>query len=383
MPVEEAIASLEEILDETIQHQRIADVPLGVFLSGGVDSPLVSAIARQQVGPGLKAYTISIPGWWQDEADDAQSYAQHLGLDHRVFEFSGEDVVNMVDAVIQAQHEPFGDYSILPTLLVSKVARPEITVALSGDGGDELFFGYERPLSLLRNGKDFGWPWLVRLGLYGAGKYGLIKKKSDVIVSRTPGDYYFGVNSRFPDTALSHIAPGLNAVPKDFHLYAFDHYKDELDLANYSRYVEFYGQLQRGLKKVDMASSQVSLEVRVPLLDRRIIDLSLKINPFDMMKGEQRKWVLRKLLAKHVPAESIPASKRGFAIPLGDWLRGPLRSRVEETLFEQPLYPQGFFDKTALSSYWQEHLSGAKDHKWGVWTLLSLQWWAQCHLRAH
>ena len=167
---------------------------------------------------------------------------------------------------------------------------------------------------------------------------------------------------------------------QDLDLYAFAGYRGELDLANYSRFVEFYGQLQRGLKKVDMASSYHALEVRVPLLDRQVIDLSLQIDPFEMMRGGQRKWVLRKLLETHVPAEIIPTSKRGFAIPLGDWLRGPLKSRVEGTLLDRILYPQGVFNRDAMEMYWNEHLSGAVDHKWGLWTLLALQWWAMAHL---
>ncbi len=380
IPLAEAIDLLGGALDESIRRQRIADVPVGVFLSGGIDSPLVSAIARQQTGPQLKAFTISIPGWRQDEAEDARRYAQYLGLDHHVIDVSGEDALELIDEVIQAQYEPFGDYSILPSLLVSKHARAEITVALSGDGGDELFFGYERPLSLLKNGRDFRWPWLVRAGMYGAGKFRLLPQKSEVIISRSPADYYFGVNSRLPDTALERIAPMLRKPAVIPDPYAFDRYRSELDLANYSRYVEYYGQLQRGLKKVDMASSQQSLEVRVPLLDRQVLDLSLKINPLEMMKDRKRKWVLQKLLEKHVPTEMIPTTKRGFAIPLGDWLRGPLKRRVEETLFDKPLYPYGIFDVDTLSTYWHYHLSKAKDHKWGLWTILSLQWWASEHL---
>jgi asparagine synthase (glutamine-hydrolysing) len=379
-PVKKAIDQLAGVLDETVARQRIADVPLGVLLSGGVDSPLVSALTRQQVGPELKAFTISIPGWWQDESKDARRYAQAIGLDHHVIEISGEQALGAIEAVIQAQHEPFADFSIIPTLLVSQYAKPKITVALSGDGGDELFFGYERPLSLLRNGADFRWPRLARLGLYSSGKYGLIPKKSDVIVNKSPGHYYFGVNSRLSDGNLKRLAPEVEQLRQDLDLYAFDGYRGELDLANYSRYVEFYGQLQRGLKKVDMASSHYALEVRVPLLDRQVIDLSLQMDPFEMMHGGQRKWVLRKLLETHVPAEIIPTSKRGFAIPLGDWLRGPLKDRVEGTLFDRPLYPQGVFDRSALEDYWKNHLSGAVDHKWGLWTLLALQWWAMAHL---
>ena len=379
---EAAMETLADAIDRAVQRQRIADVPLGVFLSGGVDSPLITAVARQQVGPELKAFTIGVPGWWQDESEAAKTYARYLGVDHRLKLISGEEALKTIQEVIEAQCEPFADFSILPTLLVSRFAREEVTVVLSGDGGDELFFGYERPLSLLRNGSDFRWPWLVRIGLYLAGKYGLGPKRSSVIVYRTPGHYYFDVNCRIKDEDLKLFAPELPPLPEDFDLYEFNGYRDNRDLANYSRYVEFYGQLQRGLKKVDMASMYYSLEVRVPLLDREVIDVSLRIDPFECMRDGMRKAILRDLLARYVPADIIPKPKRGFAVPLGDWLRGPLRSLVEETLFNGSLYPDGVFDWRGLRRYWEDHLSGRRDLKWGLWTLMTLQWWYFRHLKA-
>jgi asparagine synthase (glutamine-hydrolysing) len=173
----------------------------------------------------------------------------------------------------------------------------------------------------------------------------------------------------------------LGGLPGDFDIYADPKAWGLLDLANFSRRAEFYGQLQRGLKKVDMASMYHSLEVRVPLLDREIIDLSLQIDPFDCMRNGVRKVTLREALARYVPANSIPQTKRGFAVPLGDWLRGPLRPLAEETLFHRDLYPAGVFHREGLRRYWEEHLSGQRDAKWGLWTILALQWWADAHLK--
>ena len=377
---EDALEELQSAIDDAIRRQRISDVPLGVFLSGGVDSPLVTAVARKQTDSSLKAFTIGNPGWWQDEAQAATAYAKHLDIDHRIHNISGIDAHQMIQAVAQVQHEPFGDYSILPTLLVSEAARTELTVALSGDGGDELFWGYERPLSLLRNGTDFRLPWLLRIGMYGAGKYGLGPKRSSVIVSKTPGHYYFGVNSRLRKKDLQKIAPDLNSIPHDFHLYDFDSYRGPRHLANYSRYVEYYGQLQRGLKKVDMASMYHSLEVRVPLLDRKVIEVSLRLDPFDAMRNGNRKAHLRDLLTDFVPSESIPTPKRGFAVPLGDWLKKPLRPIIEDYLFDSDLYPTGVFDQNAIKAYCEEHFSDRRSNKWGIWTLLSLQMWARSNL---
>lgn len=371
---------MADTLDRVIQRQRVADVPLGVFLSGGVDSPLVTAVASQQIGSELKAFTIGNPGWWQDETQEASVYAQSMGVCHQVEPVLGDAALAAIPEVMSAQHEPFADFSILPTLLLSRFAIKEITVALSGDGGDELFFGYERPLSLLRGGKEFRWPWQMRVALYALGKLGIGPRRSDVIVARTPGQYYFEVNCRIKNEDLKLFAPDLKGLPGDFAIYADTKSWGLQDLANFSRRVEFYGQLQRGLKKVDMASMHHSLEVRVPLLDREVVDLSLLIDPFDCMRNGLRKAVLRDALAKFVPAECIPTTKRGFAVPLSEWLRGPLRPLVERTLFERDLYPQGVFHRQGLRRYWEEHLSGRRDAKWGLWTLLALQWWAETNL---
>ena len=374
----DGLEAISAALQASIRRQRLADVPLGVFLSGGIDSPLITAITRQQAGSGLKAFTIGTPGWGQDESEAARRYAEYLGVDFHLHATNGEEALSTIPEAIAAQHEPFADFSILPALLVSRFARQGMTVALSGDGGDELFFGYMRPVSLLRDGKDFYWPWWVRAGLYAAGKYRLGPPRSDVIVARTPGHYYFQVNCRLKDADLSALAPGLPSMPNDFSLYAYENYQGEEGLANYSRYVEFYGQLQRGLKKVDLASMHHGLEVRLPLLDREVIETSLKLPPpvADLRDG-LRKRVLRQLLARYVPQDSIPQPKLGFSVPLGDWLRVELRPLVEETLFSTDLFPAGVFDATGLRRYWQQHLSGQKDHKWGLWTILSLQWWSR------
>jgi asparagine synthase (glutamine-hydrolysing) len=377
----EAREALAEALEHAVCRHRVADVPLGVFLSGGVDSPLVTAVARMQTDRGLKAFTIGNPGWWQDESEAAAAYARHLDVDHHLHSIDGDEAVGAVEDVLSAQYEPFADFSLLPTLLVSRLARREITVSLSGDGGDELFFGYERPRSLLRNGGDFRWPWLVRAALYGAGRYGLGTPRSSAIVAGSPGDYYFDVNTRLKEHELARLAPGLPGLPEDFNLYAFDRYRGKRDLANFSRWVEFYGQLQRGLKKVDMASMHESLEVRTPLLDREVVDVSLRIDPFDSLRNGDRKAVLRESLLQHVPAELVSRSKLGFAVPLGKWLRGPLREWAEETLVDASWPTEGVLDQEAVQSYWQQHLSGRRDLKWGLWTILSLVTWLKQHER--
>ena len=198
----EALEVLDATVEDAVRRQRVADVPLGVFLSGGIDSPLVAAVARGQSGPGLQGFTIGNPGWDQDESAAAAELARQLDVEHRLRQVDDSDALEMLPEVIAAQHEPFADFSILPTLMVSRLARLSVTVALSGDGGDEMFFGYERPLSLLRSGGDFRWPWPARIALYLAGKHGFGPRRSDVIVSRSPGDYYRQVNGRIKDDRI-------------------------------------------------------------------------------------------------------------------------------------------------------------------------------------
>jgi asparagine synthase (glutamine-hydrolysing) len=372
-----ALDALAGALDAAVRRNRIADVPLGVFLSGGVDSPLISALAREQTGSDLEAFTIANPDWRQDEGADAKRYARTLDVKLCLHDATGEEAVAAVNDVREAQYEPFADYSILPTLLVSHLARERVTVALSGDGGDELFFGYERPLSLLRGGKDFRLPWLVRLAKYALTSRASQHRPSDVIVHRSAGDYYLNVNTRVSAGELKLLAPGLPGLPADFRLYDSGPYRGDLALANFSRRAEFEGQLQRGLKKVDMASMHHSLEVRVPMLDREVIDVSLRIDPFDCLRDGQRKAVLRDLLARHVPGDIIPKPKRGFAVPLGDWLRGPLRETAEQAMFAPALLGTGMFDRRGVDRYWRQHLTGEHDNKWGIWTLMSLSWWLE------
>lgn len=181
---------------------------------------------------------------------------------------------------------------------------------------------------------------------------------------------------------MRRMTPGLGDLPRDFALYQSPGSTDPLSLARFSRRVEFYGQLQRGLKKVDMASMYHSLEVRVPLLDKEVIEFALSIDPEYFLNGLARKSILRELLCSYVPAQSIPRSKRGFAVPLGMWLRTAWKDVCVSTLFDGPLYPDGVFHRPSVERYWAEHQSGARDNKWGLWTILTLQWWAQTHLAA-
>jgi len=372
---------LAAAIDRAVRRQRIADVPVGIFLSGGVDSPLVAAVARQQCGRELKTFTIGVDGWKQDESSDARRYAEVLEVTHRLLRISEGEVLALVDEAAQAQTEPFADYSMLPTMLVSRFARAEVVVALSGDGGDELFFGYERPFSLGRNGLDFRYPHWLRRGLYLGGRLGLLPKRSGAIVHDSPGQYYFAVNSRFGEGFLRQLPPSVARLPWDFRLYEFRAGVDYKSLANFSRRVEFYGQLQMVLRKVDMASMHYSLEVRVPLLDREVIDASLAYDGAAELKSGRRKRALRRLLARHVGEDAIPEAKRGFGVPLGQWFRGALRERVEEELLGTGGWVAPLLGRRVVEAMWREHVNGQRDHKWALYSLLALEWWKRVHER--
>ncbi len=382
---DQALDLLDERFEHAVDRHRLSDVPLGVFLSGGVDSPLVAAAARAQAGEPLDAFTLANPGWSQDETSAAAAHARALDLRHHVhvLESDRDELESALDAVRAAQHEPFGDFSMLPTLLLSRFARERVTVALSGDGADEVFFGYERPVSLLRDGRLFRWPRPLRLALYAIGRTELGPARSDVIVHGDPSAYYRSVNSRFESSQLSRVAPGLGERSAAV---SFEHDSstggDPRRLMALARRAEMAGQLQRCLKKVDMASMHWGLEVRVPLLDRELVEASLRIDPLLHLGLEAadgavvRKRLLRRLLARRMPSPvDDGARKLGFSVPLADLFRGPLRRRLEETLFDAPLEPAGIFDRAALEALWREHLDGQADHKWALWALMSLQWW--------
>ncbi|GIU78026.1 MAG: asparagine synthetase B [Bryobacteraceae bacterium] len=371
---------LESAIDNAVRRQRVADVPVGVFLSGGVDSPLVAAVSASQRHGAVRTYTIGMPGWAHDESGDAKRYAQILGCAHKVHEVGETEALALVDEVAQAQVEPFSDYSMLPTMLVSRLAREDVIVALSGDGGDELFFGYERPHSLWRNGMDFRYPLVIRRLLYYSGRLGLGTRRSSAIVHRDPGDYYFTVNSRFGDDHFGRLPREMQEVPEDFRLYEFRQPVTAKTLADFSRRVEYSGQLQRVLRKVDMASMHYSLEVRVPLLDREVIEASLAYDGAEELRSGQRKRALRRLLAKHVGEDAIPQHKRGFGVPLAKWLRGALRERVEDELLGRGARVAELLGRPVVQAMWEEHQSGKRSHHWAIYSMLSLEWWWRVHV---
>ena len=368
---------LDALLHQVVARQRMADVPLGSFLSGGIDSALVTAVARAQTDASFQTFTITNPGWGQDEGADAARYAEHL--DVRAHMLQGTDASDDAawSAASEAQYEPFGDFSMLPTLQVCEAAGRQVTVILSGDGGDELFYGYARPFSLLKAGRRFRWSQGARRLRYLLGRVRLAPAVSSVITHADPASYYRSVNTRMAPAWLTRVAPGLDPALAGAGVYRDRGAREPDELARFARAAEWGGQLQRCLKKVDMASMHHSLEVRVPLLDRDIVEFAFSLAPDTLVRSGEQKKPLRDLLARYVPSSSLPTTKRGFAVPLADWLRTSLRPTMERLLCEEPLWPDGLIDPAAVRALVAEHLAGQADHKWGLYTLMSLQAWAR------
>jgi len=367
-------------LHDAVRRQLVADVPVGTFLSGGIDSPLVTAICRSDLNRSFPAFTIGSDSAEFDETDQARLYGNQLDVEHIVRTITESDALALYEDVLDAFGEPFGDYSAFPTMLISRLARERVTVALSGDGGDELFFGYPRMWTALRWRRLFHLPVLARRGIRKALTPMPHRRPSGGATMPTLGAMYENPHTAFGNDALTQMAPGLGPRPQDFGLYNLGGVPSADALAQWTRRNEVLGHLEKMLIKVDRASMHESLEVRVPLLDRDVVAAAISIDPFDCMDGTIGKLPFRRELSRYVPADVVSQPKKGFGVPLGDWLRGGLSDRLREQVVEHPLVFGDAFDREALTSLVETHRS-IEDRTQQLWNLLSLQEWAHRHLR--
>lgn len=378
---DEAYEAVDAAVSAAVRRQMVSDVPLGTFLSGGIDSPLVAAKTVVSGAPAIKAYTIGTAGSALDESAYAERYASALGLAHAIEHYAPEMALDWLDRVVEACSEPLADYSIFPTMLVSAMARREVTVMLSGDGGDELFWGYARRFGdVIARAESFSQPYWLRAGRRVAQRLTGASNGSGPTRWPTVGAWYRGVHSRLGDPQLRAIFADLPAWPAEFGLFEYAGCQQD-ETARWLRWNEAVGHMTRVLLKVDRASMYHSLEVRVPLLDREVVDVAARVAwdsclDLDRMVG---KLPLRRALARHVAFQS--EAKRGFSIPMDEWLRGPLLPVLREKVISRANILGLPVNTPQLERVLADHLSGRVDYSRWLWTILSLALWNERYLR--
>jgi asparagine synthase (glutamine-hydrolysing) len=399
----EGAAALESLLREAVGLRMVADVPLGAFLSGGVDSSLVVALMQGLSDRPVRTFSIGSHDPTYDEAVYAASVARHLGTEHTELYVTAEDALAVIPNLSRIYDEPFADSSQIPTYLVSAMARRDVTVALSGDGGDELFGGYNRHVwgkrvwntlrvvphparrvigSTLSRVPPGRWdsvydalepaiPRSLRQQMFGYK----MNRLAEVVSSSSPFDLYSRVASHWDDPA--EVVRGIEDTPELSPLTAQE---KEWDFTAQMMYRDLITYLPDDiLTKIDRASMAVSLEARVPLLDHRVVEFAWRLPLHMKIRGGQSKWLLRQVLYKHVPRELIDRPKSGFGVPLDSWLRGPLRDWAESLLDERRLRDEGFFHPAPIRRKWAEHLSGRSSWQYHLWDVLMFQSWYEAH----
>lgn len=393
----ELIDRLEDLLKDAVKRRMIADVPVGAFLSGGVDSSTVVALMQAANAGPVRTYSIGfdIPGF--DEAQHASAVARHLHTEHTELTVTAKEAFDVIPRLPDWYDEPFADSSQIPTYLVSKMTRQHVTVALSGDGGDELFGGYSRyrlaqrfwrALSTLprplRHAVARGlqsvpadrWTSLFdvlpdRARPRQAGDK--LHKLASVLALDDIGALYRRLVTHWEPAALM---PGV-AEPQRA-LWDDTVAKDFPGLIERMQFLDLVTYLPDDiLTKVDRASMAVALEARVPLIDHRVVELAWRIPREKLIRNGMSKWPLRQVLYRHVPRELIERPKMGFAVPLGDWLRGPLRDWAETLLDETRLWQAGLLDVQTVRQTWDAHLSGRANHEYRLWNVLMLESWRE------
>lgn len=399
---EQAVDTLESSLMHSIARQMLSDVPLGAFLSGGIDSSTVVALMQAQSLRPVKTFTIGFDDIGYNEANHAQAVAKHLGTDHTELLVSSRDALDVIPKLPLIYDEPFSDSSQIPTFLVSKLARQHVTVALSGDGGDELFGGYNRYLMAQQVwSKSRNMPKPIRK-LAASGLTYVSPKNWDAIFNIFNPIIPKHLKLRGPGDKAHKLAGVLNIdSEKDFYRKLTSHWQHPSklvigaqepatlisDLSCWPQTDSFQHAMMAMdaqtymtddiLVKVDRAAMANSLETRVPLLDHHIAELAWRMPLGYKIRNGEGKWILKQVLFRHVPRELIERPKMGFGIPLHDWLRGSLRDWAEALLDENLLQQQGYFDPKPIRALWKEHLSGMYNHQHHLWDILMFQAWLE------
>lgn len=392
----EAVDALEVLLKSAVRRQMVADVPLGAFLSGGVDSSTIVALMQAQSARPVKTFTIGFHEAGYNEAEHAKAVAQHLGTEHTELYVTPEQAMAVIPRLPALYDEPFADSSQIPTFLVSQLARQHVTVSLSGDAGDELFCGYNRyqltatlwrKLSMVPPPLRQAAAWaLTRFSPQSLNRLAAgtsvtarwanvgdkLHKGAGVMAARSAADLYLGMVSQWTDpasvviggtepaTLLTGQQPALTGLTDVERMMALDmltYLPDDI------------------LAKVDRAAMGVSLETRVPFLDHRVVEFAWHLPMKYKLREGQTKWALRQVLYRHVPKALIERPKMGFGVPIDSWLRGPLREWAEDLLAETRLRQEGYFHPGPIRQKWSEHLSGQRNWQYHLWAVLMFQAW--------
>lgn len=397
----EAVDQLHRLLLDAVRLRMMADVPLGAFLSGGVDSSTVVALMQAQSHKPVKTFTIGFHEDGYNEAADARRVAEHLHTEHTELYLTSKDAQDVVPLLTSIYDEPFADSSQIPTFLVSKLARDRVTVSLSGDGGDELFGGYNR-YSLIRR-------------IWNSTKFvpaPLLNATSSVLHAIPPDsiDRAFRLLRPLLPKNLRHGTPGSKVQklaaffsmnsPQALYYQALSHWTNPAELVTDSHEPNSVRESIENLSarstsieaammladllnylpddiltKIDRASMAVSLEARVPLLDHRVVEFAWTLPLSLKIRKRESKWILRQVLYKYVPPVLIERPKMGFGVPIDCWLRGPLRDWAESLLSEQSLSEHGLLDSGCIRAKWHEHLSGHHNWQYLLWDVLVFQDW--------
>ena len=383
-------AELDALLRRAVRERMAADVPLGAFLSGGLDSALVVSLMQAQASRPVRTFTIGFGEARYDEAADAAGIARHLGTEHTEFRLTAADARAVIPDLPRIWDEPFADESQIPTLLVSQLARRHVTVALSGDGGDECFGGYVRHVLSSRLDRVFRVPAGLRAGAAGALEWlgpdawdGLLRglrvpaglrravggeRMQKLVRVLGAGDeaqlYERLITLGQGSMALRPVGPAVPAVPPLSGAAARFMYRD---MAGY-----LPGNV---LVKLDRASMAVGLEARCPFLDRRVVAFAWRVPTAFKIRDGKGKWLLRRVLRRYLPEDLYERPKHGFDVPVGAWLRGPLRDWAEDLLDEGRLRQEGLLDPAQVRARWRAHLGGRSDHGCELWAVLMAQAW--------
>lgn len=397
---EEIVNKLEEVLTKSISNQMISDVPIGAFLSGGIDSSAVVSLMQYISNRPVQTFTIGFNEQNYNEAIFAKEVAAHLGTEHTELYLSSQDALNTIPLMPKNYSEPFSDSSQIPTFLVSSLARKNVTVSLSGDGGDELFCGYNRytitdkywnliskfPISIRKRivssfDKVPSRLWnssFKMLDTITFNRFNMlrlndkIQKGYKIIDSKNVDDLYLRLVSIFNDpssvvidgeeannffSSSINIPMKINPIQKMMAIDSITYLPDDI------------------LTKVDRAAMAVSLETRVPFLDHNVFEFAWRIPQKMKLRNGVGKWALRKVLYKHVPKNLIERPKQGFGVPIGEWLQGPLLEWAENLLDEKRLESEGFFYPKVVRHMWHEHLQGLRNWQYQLWSILMFQAW--------